>query len=542
MRRQGERHLGLSRPPAVISDPQPANELPDDSTGPLRIGLTISGAVSLGAYEGGALAALLVALKELSSRSPDVVVVDAIAGASAGSMTGVLAAKGLLTDADPLELMYQAWVEAPSLRRLRGRRRSAAPLSVDKVQSTARELLGDSYPRGAGAPQQAPVELQLALGALRGLDYTFRRLQAPPLDATTYLDWYALTFRPQDGAEAYLDALDPALASGAHAVAFPPRVLSRAERRADYERNGVTNFPPGGELWYTDGGTIDNEPLGRALDMTGRLDESSQGRRLNLLIVPDPSFPVAADSPEWADPNRAPLWLQTLARAGKMAIAQTLYDDLRRAEKTNSRLTWTDQLVDTLASHLTPDAAPALADLIERFESTRSEDLGASSTQPAPPPKPDDPIPVLLQRAMAAATGLQGKRPIAVDAVSPLILGADTREAVNKRLAGEKFGHFFGFLDRRLRISDFALGYTCMLAWLDDPARGLRARGVPPELVTEAVAAASARQDSAWTDEGGFGVSRLRLGAWIQLVRLSLHTVRLAGSDLLAWPRRQRRG
>jgi len=46
----------------------------------LRIGLTISGAVSLGAYEGGALAALLVAVQEMQGA----VVVDAITGASAG--------------------------------------------------------------------------------------------------------------------------------------------------------------------------------------------------------------------------------------------------------------------------------------------------------------------------------------------------------------------------------------------------------------------------------------------------------------------------
>lgn len=363
----------------------------------LRIGLTISGAVALGAYEGGALSALLVALKKLQERRPGEVVVDAIAGASAGSMTGVLAARGLLTDADPLELMYQAWVEAPSLTRMLGHG-SGAPLSVDSVRRTAITLLGPSCPTAPGARQQSPVKLQLALGALRGLDYTFRRLGAPAVDATTYLDWCALEFKPTDDADAYIAAIDPALASGAHAAAFPPKGLSRAAERAAYEYNGVQNFPDTGFLWYTDGGTIDNQPLGRALGMSNELDASFDGRRLHLLIIPDPSFGIPSHVSDWADRAQEPLWIQTLARAGKLAIAQSLYDDLRQAEKVNARLGWIDQLVSTLVTHLGPDARPALADLIAQIEGQRSEALGARSSPPPPRPTADDDLGLLVRR------------------------------------------------------------------------------------------------------------------------------------------------
>ncbi len=65
----------------------------------LRISLTIPGAVSLGAYEGGALAALLVACQKLGEQ---VVVVDSIASASAGSITGLLSARALPRGADPV--------------------------------------------------------------------------------------------------------------------------------------------------------------------------------------------------------------------------------------------------------------------------------------------------------------------------------------------------------------------------------------------------------------------------------------------------------
>ena len=46
----------------------------------LRIGLTISGAVSLGAYEGGALAALLIAVQDLCKADDPPIVIDAGSG------------------------------------------------------------------------------------------------------------------------------------------------------------------------------------------------------------------------------------------------------------------------------------------------------------------------------------------------------------------------------------------------------------------------------------------------------------------------------
>ena len=71
----------------------------------LRLSLTIPGTVALGAYEGGALAALVVAAKELGE---DVLVIDSIATASAGSMTGLLAARSLLDGSDPVGLLTSA--------------------------------------------------------------------------------------------------------------------------------------------------------------------------------------------------------------------------------------------------------------------------------------------------------------------------------------------------------------------------------------------------------------------------------------------------
>jgi Patatin-like phospholipase len=354
----------------------------------LRIALTLSGAVSLGAYEGGVLAALLLALGRLRENDPDAIVIDAIAGGSAGSMTGVLAARALLTQDDPVRLMHSAWVDTPSLENLHGHG-PGAPLTIERVVENAKALLTGSCAPQRGDPaapaQQTAVRLQLALGALRGLDYRFRRLEGADLDATTYLDWFDLTLAPGCGDEAFLAALTPAMASGAHAAAFSAQLLVRAAQRQAYVDNGVVNFPDSGSLWYTDGGTIENQPLGRALNLTSELDEDlGDSNRLHILVIPDPSFPLKPDNASWADAGDPPAWVWTLPHAAKMAAAQSLYDDMTNAEKTNSRLQWVDELVELLAAHMDDTGCQELVGFIAKMDRIRAQDLGANSTDPRP--------------------------------------------------------------------------------------------------------------------------------------------------------------
>src|SRR5438552_2754213 len=127
--------------------------------GRIRIGLTISGAVSLGAYEGGALAALMTAVQAV----PDQLRVDAVSAASAG--------------------------------------------------------------------------------------FTFE----PGCD----LERFHL---PRNRS-----AVDAGLASAANVFGFPPMQLATPTR--DYGHQGIIDVPAFPRLWYSDGSAVDNEPLGRTLEM-----------------------------------------------------------------------------------------------------------------------------------------------------------------------------------------------------------------------------------------------------------------------------------
>src|SRR3954463_2640934 len=80
-----------------------------------RIGMMLPGAVSLGAYEGGALAAILAAVQA----GQGALAIGAMAAASAGSSTAGVASRALLRGADPFKLMAATWVDLPSLARLK---------------------------------------------------------------------------------------------------------------------------------------------------------------------------------------------------------------------------------------------------------------------------------------------------------------------------------------------------------------------------------------------------------------------------------------
>src|SRR5438067_78887 len=124
------------------------------SSSELRVSLTISGAVSLGAYEGGVLAAIVGCLQELAPRWP--VRIDAMGGASPGSITALLTARTLLGGLDAIDVMHKAWVEAPSLRQLE-RGAKSAPLTMGALSELAAEIL--SQPEDPARAQPGKIKV-----------------------------------------------------------------------------------------------------------------------------------------------------------------------------------------------------------------------------------------------------------------------------------------------------------------------------------------------------------------------------------------------
>src|SRR5690349_14252565 len=87
-----------------------------------RFAFTISGGLAMGAYEAGVLSQLYRDFDAVNRAGLGCrLVIDAISGASAGSITGLILAQGLALEWEPeafQQRMWQAWVVGPDISAL----------------------------------------------------------------------------------------------------------------------------------------------------------------------------------------------------------------------------------------------------------------------------------------------------------------------------------------------------------------------------------------------------------------------------------------
>lgn len=482
----------------------------------LRVTLTLSGGASLGAYQAGATAALLVALEHLRDEQDVDVRVDAVGGASAGAIVGLMAAYSLLEGVSGCDVLHEAWVDRVSIDTLL-RRGSRGPLSLEGVRA---ELPATLQRGRAVRAQEHPLALHVALTGLRGLTYELDGLRRDePVPAVTFADWKDFVLEPGGGPPQYFEPelrspLDTVLASASHPGAFAPRVLDRRDDREAYERQGVANLPRSGWLWYTDGGLVQSEPVGRTLAAARRIDDHAETHRLNLLI--DPRSEEPTDAEQWSDRDHEATWAGGLSRALAVLPEQALYEDLRTLQRDNRRLEWLGDLERALDGHLDERAADGLRRLVEVIDRERDDVRagGIGETASATEATAAE----LLRGAIERISGLARKDPVAVDVISPLLLAdRDDVDSVGDVLAGEMLGDFGGFLQTDLRRSDFALGYESVLAWAPD---ALAACKLPHPAVDAAVEATRASRPDDW-DQVRRGETRGRDLPWRARLRLA---------------------
>lgn len=492
--------------------------------------MMLPGAVSLGAYEGGALAALLKA----AQASDGQLVIDAIASASAGSVTGLVAARALLCGDDPVELMSKTWVELPSLENLEQGSGPDAPLSMEGLIATAEQILGSPIdPAAHQGAQKVPIELSMALSALGGLTYSLVQQKhsattdvLEPLLATTYVDFYRATLSPTASAEDFTSHIAGALASGSTPVGFLPRRLDRTTEVEQYKANGIITPGEGAfQPWYSDGGDLDNQPLGRLLDLIAEIDNSTGAppdwdRVIVMLNIEPGGPPTFAGT--WFGPDQ-PSWLSTLLHVNHIRSSQSLYDDLRALEKTNQRIRWIKEVAAALDGKVDRQIPP-LAESIARRRAEIAAQVHAHSGNPQPPPEPATTIEGLLRQA----AGLEDKQEIPVHVISPEI-DPHVTLAPDRQLSGEFLFHFGGFFDIKFRESDFSLGYRNAQFWLQ---QWLTGRLPDPTTVMRAVDDGFNALPWHPVDEGRASVTSLSLSEKLRAFKLVAHIERVIGHDL----------
>lgn len=503
----------------------------------LRLSLTIPGAVSLGSYEGGALAALLIAIQALGE---DVVVVDSIAGASAGSMTAVLTAQTLLSGRDPVAMMSQAWVEDVSYDAMKTSDTGSLLSSSVLTEIAAKVMSSATNPDDVRPRQHEPIRMAFSLTNLAGLAY---KIYDPVTDnaitAATYQDWDTATVDATTDDAAFQALAQIAIASGSNAMAFPAKWLDRTTDKAAYTAAGVLDFPADGGYWYTDGGTTNNEPLGRTIDLISGIEAADDDHRLLLLVHYDrPPSGATAGSP-WCAKDEQPGFARAASRAFGASTSQPLFDDLKSLVKVNQRLDWTEKCIGTISDNLekalvtglaTDQQDAARAVLAEALQGALGglrdqQQKAAASADRAAHSRPEPPadVPGLVRALVLEASGLADRSPIQVDVVSPAVGTGDENE-----LAGAFLNHFGGFFKEELRQSDFMLGFRNMQTWIGTTFRHYLPEQVTDEqfaTATTALTDATGHIDFRDVYEGGATIASLGLKGKVELAFLAKHVV-----------------
>ena len=471
-----------------------AIELPSEERPPLYLSVVLSGAVSLGAYEAGAVAQLAHALEAWRTDGQAPLVIDVIAGASAGAVTGALLAHHLATGrsaADFERRLRELWTGAPTslddLLALTDADRHSL-FSSQTLARRAHHFLPDSP--ACRHDLVLTITLTNLDGAFYEVDLTGGPRPSIRLRARTYRDW--ITFRAATGA-ALQEVVDlrtgatapadwqrvkwAAMASAAFPWAFAPIRMWRRLQGYPPATSRAAADPTSHPFTYTDGGVLDNMPFGRAVDALRALPDShQQGPRLYLLIDPHPpaweTEPLPRAAPEAARDDGIAgdrPWSQVAACVLAALREQSLYQDLHESQKVNQRLRWRDEellplleaivaaLPEPARSDLAHAAAEALARVAARKAEIRQQGETAGSLVAqwtgAPAGQAVDLL-TSLRVLIDHVAALRAKAPIHVARVHP--------DDPHRRLAGEFLGHFGGFLDARFRQHDFACGAADM--------------------------------------------------------------------------------
>jgi len=468
---------------------------------PKRLAITIAGAVSLGSYEAGVLYEILTALKQHNSRAaePDQVCIDVLTGASAGGMTAIILGQKLLYCGDEFKgpydnPLYNTWVKTISLSGLQNTQSDEPAthslFSSDLIEKISADVVMGRYgtnppsPPASLHPAASPaIRLGVALTNLNGIDYGYN---VKPKGAFIYIDYGDQMTAFADGANSdnedfWKPLSEAAVACGAFPFAFRAKDMMRS--RSEYTTDNL--LPWQGDLQkftYSDGGILQNQPLGIAKNLVDQIDlHECQTDRFYMFVSPNAKDATANDNfhEEGAD------YVQMVKRLVTVALGQSGFHDWITAEDMNKKI----ELLDARAAGL-KDAILHDEMEVDALAKTAGSLLALFFPNHQHQP-PGAVVPETLDQAKTRiatqyksemeALGSETPRAIAFrDGVlafeSAAGLGArDHMEiygitATDSELAGAALCAFLGFFDQTFRDHDYDVGRSHAREFLVDPA------------------------------------------------------------------------
>jgi hypothetical protein len=465
-----------------------------------RFAVCLSGAIALGSYEAGVAAQLYEDLRAVTTATHGAVrlVIDVVAGSSAGAVTGFFLAQALATELDPvafrdsirnlwvrdldiLTLLSPPWDPAQAL--FTNRSLAKAEAAAPRVPTTSqpydpKRVLAlwitmtalDGLPFELTFPRPGSSSTPVAFYPMSYLDYspffmcgsTIKYVDVP-IECLARLEergeplcWQGLRCATWE------EARESARASASFPVAFRTRTIQRdlrlyprtwdvlagSEVRPSPIVPAGTRVPSHARLHFVDGGIFNNEPLGRAIDAASylrRLDGCrGQDARTYVVIEPEPAHrPTLQELLDArARPADASGWppATVLPRLLGAYFSDTVYRDFVAASKVNGHLK-----------------------ALEQAAAATGMTQGQLDT-------------------VAAAVGLAHKEYITLERIPWEVPPTD-----QPRLKGAFAGHFGGFLQQDFRAYDFDVGRReareWLLKWLSLHSAVLGLTGAPETLL-----------------------------------------------------------
>jgi patatin-related protein len=313
------------------------------------------------------------------------VVIDIVAGTSAGGINGIVLAKALaggleqepvtrvwLEDGDLKQLMRSGWMRkmpgvggkagAWVLASLRGLK---PPLRGDLLLELVYEALGEMDRSGAGAPVSPDnrVELHVTMTDFRGYDHAVPADSPPSI--TDRRHRHVLSFRDVLGElapERNYRLAFAARATSSFPGAFAPveigdldRVLKSSAREIDdfkdeqwriYELSGAA----AGATQLVDGGVLDNAPFKLAIRAIQEKPAATEVDRRLVFIQPDPPLPLGGADPEDDAGFAETVW----GSMSRLPRHEPMLDDLLELRDFNDRVDRVASIVEAATAAAAP--------------------------------------------------------------------------------------------------------------------------------------------------------------------------------------------
>ena len=471
------------------------------------LAITIAGAVSLGSYEAGAMYEIIDAIRQhnddpATTAAGDFIKIDVLTGASAGGMTAAILAQKLLFAKNNFNgpydnPLYNTWVKTITLAGLLnsvdkpigegGDPATLSILSSQLIEQISERTLGqhvDGKIPVNGGPHNAidtdrKLRLGLALTNLNGVNYGYQLFGGGEFQYTDFSDQMLRYFTADDPSYAPWEEIqEAAVACGAFPIAFRTKDLLRV--RKDYLPSDTLEDWPSDPytFTYTDGGVLQNQPLGMAKNLVDLNDNHlDNDNRFYLFVSPSPMD----GKQDLSIQERSANAIRVVKRLVTVYMGQSTFRDWIEADSINRQIDDLDARAAGLAKALEFPAFDAdclltasrqILDLLyvdDPQGKARTADLVRLGIQYAAevdalakfaPSRVDAFLSAILALEKAANLGERDKM---------IIYGIVTADG---NLAGAGLFAFEGFFDQDFRDHDYDWGRTVARKLLQDPAFG----------------------------------------------------------------------